>query len=119
MEKVLGFFSPFFICIFIFILNALLPGRWVTGYVVKTGSTEKLRYRLNGLLVLAVVLIVWITLCYSGVLAWDWLYKYRWYTLAGAVTFGLIFSFAIILPFPAIKKSFLADFYLGRLENPQ
>jgi protein-S-isoprenylcysteine O-methyltransferase Ste14 len=119
MEKVFGFFSPFFIYILIFILNALLPGRWVTGYVIKTGSTEKLKYRLNGLLVLAVVLITWIIFCYSGILDWDWLYTYRWYTLAGAITFGLIFSFAIVLPFPAVKKSFLADFYLGRLENPQ
>ena len=119
MEKVFGFFSPFFIYIFIFILNVLLPGRWVTGYVTKSGSTEKLKYRLNGLLVLAVVLITWTILCYSGVLDWDWLYEFRWYALAGAITFGLIFSFAIVLPFPAVKKSFLADFYLGRLENPQ
>jgi len=59
MEKVFGFFSPFVIYIFVFILNALLPGRWVTGYVTKTGSTEKLKYRLNGLLVLAAVLITW------------------------------------------------------------
>jgi delta14-sterol reductase len=119
MEKASGFFTPFFIYIFIFILNALLPGRWVTGYVNKAGSGEKLKYRLNGLLVLAVVLIIWIISCYSGVLDWEWLYKCRWFSLAGAITFGLIFSFAIVLPSPAIKKSFLADFYLGRLENPQ
>ncbi|MCJ7820206.1 MAG: hypothetical protein MUP53_03295, partial [Bacteroidales bacterium] len=114
MEKIFGFFLPFFTYIFIFILNVLLPGRWVTGYVNRPGSTEKLKYRLNGLLVLAVVLVTWIILCYTGVMDWDWLYKYRWYTLAGAVTFGLIFSFAIVLPFPAVKKSFFTDFYLGR-----
>jgi protein-S-isoprenylcysteine O-methyltransferase Ste14 len=119
MEKVFGFFSPFFIYIFIFILNAILPGRWVTGYVSKPDSSEKLKYRLNGLLVLFVVLITWIILCYTGVLEWDWLYQYRWHSLAGAITFGVIFSYAIVLPFPAIKRSFLADFYLGRLENPQ
>jgi protein-S-isoprenylcysteine O-methyltransferase Ste14 len=50
---------------------------------------------------------------------WDWLYMYRWQGLAGAITFGIIFSFAIVLPYPAVKKSFLVDFYLGRLENPQ
>jgi delta14-sterol reductase len=43
----------------------------------------------------------------------------RWYSLAGAITFGLVFSLAIVLPFPAVKRSFLADFFFGRLENPQ
>jgi protein-S-isoprenylcysteine O-methyltransferase Ste14 len=119
MEKIFGFFAPFLIYIFIFILNALLPGRWVTGYITRPGSQEKLRYRLNGLLVLAAVLITLIILQYSGIIAWDWLYNIRWYSLAGAITFGLIFSFAIVLPFPAVRKSFVADFYLGRLENPQ
>jgi hypothetical protein len=70
MEKVFGFFAPFFIYIFIFILNAILPGRWVTGYVSKPGSSEKLRYRLNGLLVLFVVLLTWIILCYTDVMDW-------------------------------------------------
>jgi protein-S-isoprenylcysteine O-methyltransferase Ste14 len=119
MEKVFGFFAPFLIYIFIFILNVLLPGRWVNGYITRPGSSEKLRYRLNGLLVLAAVLITLIILQYSGIIAWDWLYNIRWYSLAGAITFGLIFSFAVVLPFPAVRKSFVADFYLGRLENPQ
>jgi delta14-sterol reductase len=119
MEKIIGFLSPAFIYAFIFILNALLPGRWVIGYVTKTGTDEKLKYRLNGLLVLFTVVASWALLCKYGVLNWDWLYSIRWYSLAGAVTFGLIFSFALVLPYSPIKKSFLADFYLGRLENPQ
>jgi len=39
--------------------------------------------------------------------------------LSGAAVLGLIFSFAIVLPYPPVKKSFLADFFLGRLDNPQ
>src|SRR5690606_13699856 len=35
------------------------------------------------------------------------------------VVTGLVFSFAIVLPHPPVRKFFLADFYLGRLENPQ
>jgi delta14-sterol reductase len=58
-------------------------------------------------------------MCYFDVLKWDWLYQYRWYSLFGAITFGLIFSLIIVLPYPAVKKSVFADFYLGRLENPQ
>ena len=119
MEKVLGFSTPFLVYLFIFILNSILPGRWVVGYATKTNSTEKLHYRLNGILVLFTVVVIWFSLCYFNILPWDWLYTYRWYGLAGAVTFGIIFSLAIVLPYPKVKDSFLADFYLGRLENPQ
>jgi protein-S-isoprenylcysteine O-methyltransferase Ste14 len=119
MEKLIGFFSPLMVYIFIFVLNAVLPGRWVVGYVNKKNSDEKLRYRLNGLLVLIVVIFTWVLLCYFGFLSWDWFYQYRWYALAGAIFWGLIFSFALILPYPAVRKFFLADFFLGRLENPQ
>lgn len=119
MDKLLGFFTPVIIYLFITVLNFHLPGRWVTGYVTKAGTDEKLRYRLNGLLVLATTIIAWGLLCYSGIMPWDWLYQYRWYALAGAVVSGLVFSFVLVLPYPAVKKSFLADFYLGRLMNPQ
>jgi len=119
MDKLAGFLAPIIVYIFIFILNAVLPGRRVTGYVTRPGTTEKLKYRLNGLLVLVTVVLVWAMICYSGVLNWDWLYLYRWYSLSGAVAFGLLFSVVIVVPYPAVKKLFLADFFFGRLENPQ
>jgi delta14-sterol reductase len=96
-----------------------LPGRWVTGYALKEGTNEKLNYRLNGILVLFVTTGTWFLLCFTGVLRWDWLYLYRWYALAGAFTIGIIFTLWIVLPYPSVKKSTLADLYLGRLENPQ
>src|SRR5580658_10782105 len=113
MDKVTGFLAPPLIYILIFILNIIVPGRWVRGYATKTNSSEKLRYRLNGLPILFIVVLSWFFLCRSGYIAWDWLYLYRWYGLAGAVIFGLIFSLAIVIPYPAVKSSFLADFYLG------
>jgi len=119
MENVLGFLAPIIIYAVIFMLNAILPGRWVVGYATKEGSTEKLKYHLNGLLVLIVTIACWFLLGSLKVMPWDWLYEVRWYALAGAITFGLVFSFAIVLPYPPVKKSFLADFFLGRLENPQ
>ena len=119
MENILGFLTPAIIYAYIFILNALIPGRWVTGYVTKKGSSEKLRYRLNGLLVLFTTVLSWFLLCYYGIIEWDYLFKVKEYALAGAIAIGLIFSFAIVVGKPAVKKSFLADFFLGRLENPQ
>ena len=119
MQNLLGFFAPTIIYTCILLLNIFLPGRWVTGYVTKEGSSEKLRYRLNGLLVLFTSLIIWFLLGYFGVIEWDWLYQVRWSALAGAITFGLVFSFVIVLRHPARKKNFLADFFLGRAANPQ
>jgi delta14-sterol reductase len=119
MDKVIGLLTPALIYLLIFILNIIVPGRWVVGYATRTKSTEKLRYRLNGLPILFIVVLSWFFLCRSGYIAWDWLYLYRWYGLAGAIIFGLIFSLIIVIPYPSVKSCFLADFYLGRLENPQ
>ena len=119
MTQMLGYLAPVLIYVLIFFLNALLPGRWVTGYVTREGSSEKLRYHLNGILVLFTVIILWFLAGYFKLMPWNWLYLHRWEGLVGAITFGLVFSFAIVLPNKPVKSSFLADFYLGRLENPQ
>jgi delta14-sterol reductase len=119
MENLAGYFAPVLIYVVIFVLNAVLPGRWVTGYATREGSTEKLRYRLNGLLVLVVVAGAWAVLCQYAGLPWDWLYIHRWEGLIGAVVAGLVFSLAVVAGRKAVKSSFLADFYLGRAENLQ
>ncbi|MBL0308387.1 MAG: DUF1295 domain-containing protein [Bacteroidetes bacterium] len=119
IEQIAGFMAPVLVYALIFILNALLPGRWVTGYVTKPGTEEKLKYHLNGIIVLFTVVAVWFLLGYLKLMPWDWLYLYRWEGLTGAVIFGLIFSFAFVLPNAPVKRSFLADFFLGRLKNPQ
>jgi hypothetical protein len=49
MHAILGFLAPVIIYAYIFLLNTIVPGRWVMGYVTKTGTDEKLRYPLNGL----------------------------------------------------------------------
>src|ERR1043165_8942724 len=119
MQHLPGLLTPLVIYLFIFLLNVILPGRWVTGYVTRPGSAEKLRYHLNGIPVLFTTVAAWTLLCYIGFLPWDWLYQYRWESLTGAVILGLVFSFAVVLPYKPVRASFLADFYLGRAENLQ
>jgi protein-S-isoprenylcysteine O-methyltransferase Ste14 len=119
MDKTLGFFTPILISVMIFILNALLPGRWVTGYITKTDSSDKMRYRLNGIIVFFVVILIWFLLGYFNVFPFDWLYNYIWYGLAGSFTFGVIFTLAVVLSYPSVRKSFLADIFFGRIENLQ
>lgn len=116
---IIGFFTPWVIYAIITLLHYLLPGRWVTGYVRHTDTGEKLRYHLNGRRVLILMILLWWVLGYLDWVPYDWLYTIRWESLAGAVSFGLLFTFWIVLPQPSTGKNFLADLFLGRLENPQ
>jgi protein-S-isoprenylcysteine O-methyltransferase Ste14 len=119
MDKTLGFLTPIMIFMIIFILNAILPGRWVSGYISKKYSAEKMRYHLNGIQVFLVVVLIWFLLGFLKIVPFDWLYNYRWYGLAGAFLSGLFFSLAVVLAYPPIRKSFIADLFFGRIENLQ
>jgi hypothetical protein len=102
----------------VLLLHVILPGRWVEGYVFDAAG-RRLRYRLNGLLVFAVVVGGYLALAASGAIPWDFFYLHRVSMLATAFVVGLAFTLAIVLPGPRTDKSWLADLYLGRFENPQ
>ncbi|HYC57025.1 MAG TPA: DUF1295 domain-containing protein [Candidatus Binatia bacterium] len=115
-----AFLWPLLIYAFILGLHLIVPGRWVTGYVVDKVTGERLRYRLNGLRVLVITIAAWALACQLGVLAWDAFYVHRWDMAAGACALGLVFTLAIVLPAPKVAgKSLLEELYLGRWENPQ
>ena len=102
---------------FVLALHLLVPGRWVDGYVTGPDG-NKLRYRLNGLRVYGLTVASWAGLCASGLLPWDAFYVHRWEMLVSACALGLVFAAVIVFRAPPVK-GVLADFYLGRLENPQ
>lgn len=119
MEKIMGFLAPVVIMAVIFILNASLPGRWVSGYITRPGSIEKMRYHLNGILVFLVMVAFWVLLGITDTVPYDYLYHHRWHGLAGACILGVIFTFILVLPRKAVRKSFAADLFFGRIENLQ
>lgn len=119
MKPLLGFLTPWIVYALITLLHYLLPGKWVTGYVRGKETGELLRYRLNGRLVLFVSLALWYLLGYFEILPFDWLYQVRWFSLAGAFTFGILYTLYVVLPHSSTGKSLFADIYLGRLDNPQ
>jgi hypothetical protein len=80
-----GFFAPWIIYAVMLGLHLVLPARKVVGYVSDPATGEPLRYRLNGLLVLLAVVVLWVVTAATGVLAWDWLYAHRWSGLIGAL----------------------------------
>jgi protein-S-isoprenylcysteine O-methyltransferase Ste14 len=118
-EIVAGFFAPWIAYALMLLLHAALPARTVDGYVRDARTGRPLRYRLNGPLVLAVMVGLWAIAGALGLMPWDWLYTHRWTGLAGSCTLGLVVSLAMVLAAPSGGKPFLLELYKGRLENPQ
>ena len=114
----LGFLAPWIVYAAVLALHILLPARQVPGYV-RGADGRPLRYRLNGSLVLVVVLAIYAALAHLGVIGWDFFWEHRWEGLAGACTLGLLFTLAIVLGAPGTGRSLAADLFLGRRENPQ
>lgn len=102
----------------VFVLHLVVPGRRVVGYVRDEATGEPLRYRLNGVRVMALVVALYAIAGATGACAWDYLYVHRWEALATACALGLAFTLAIVLP-ARPRRGLLADLYLGRLANPQ
>ena len=101
-------------------LNLAVPGRWVDGYVVDQATGKPLRYRLNGLRVFGLLICAWAGACWRGWLQWGGFYDHRWELLAGACGLGLAFTGVIVLSAPPTAgRTWLAQLYFGRRENPQ
>ena len=72
-EAIWGFLTPLVAFVAFFVLQLVLPGRRLPGYVINPDTGEPRSYRLNGLLVFAVVVIVWY-LELTG-MPRDWFYR--------------------------------------------
>ena len=118
-ELLPGFFTPWLIYAGVLALHLLLPARCVVGYVRDERGGDRLRYRLNGPLVLAVSIVAWLAAGYSGLMPWDWLWTHRWSGAAGALVLGLLASAAVVMTASSRGGSFLAEFYFGRRANPR
>ena len=90
-EATLGFFTPLAILAVFFLAQVILPGRWVPGHVINRETGEPRNYRLNGILVFLVALIVW-ALELTG-MPRDWFYRSSIYAVAGGTVFTTIFTF--------------------------
>ena len=97
-EAVAGFFTPLAIFAVFFLAQLILPARRVPGYVVDPATGEPRRYRLNGLLVFAIALIVWATEI-TG-MPRDWFYRSSIYAVAGGTLFTAIFTIAAVFSQP-------------------
>ena len=94
-EAIAGFFTPLAVFAAFFLAQLILPGRRVAGYVVNPETGEPRNYRLNGILVFAIAVIVW-AFELTG-MPRDWFYRSSIYAVAGGTVFCLIFSILAML----------------------
>ena len=117
-EAIAGFLTPLVIFAAFFLLQLLLPGRRVTGYVTNPETGEPRNYKLNGIIVFVIAVAVWATEI-TG-MPRDWFYRSAIYAVAGGTVLCVIFSLWAVFSQPEgrIKNRFVA-FWEGRsLELP-
>ena len=117
-EAIWGFLTPLFVFIAFFVVQLILPGRRVPGYVVDSETGEPRSYRLNGILVFAVAMIVWVF--EIGGLPRDWFYRSSAYAVAGGTVLAIIMTSIAVFSQPEgkVKNPFLA-WWFGRAQEIQ
>ena len=115
-EAIAGFFTPLAIFAVFFVLQLVLPGRWVPGYVVNPETGEPRKYRLNGILVFVIAVVVW-AFELTG-MPREWFYRSSIYAVVGGTVFAAILTVIAVYSQPRTKQSsFIGDLWLGRAQE--
>ena len=101
MEAVAGFFTPLGIFAVFFVAHVVLPAIRVPGYVINPETGEPRNYRLNGILVYVIALVVW-WFELTG-MPREWFYESSLYAVAGGTVFTLIFSVIAVFSQPQVR----------------
>ena len=112
-EMVLGFLTPLFIFAAFFLAQVLLPGIRVPGYAIDPQTGEPRNYRLNGLLVYVLAVVVW-AVEFAG-LPRDWFYRSSLYAVAGGTGLcAVIAVFAVFSQPRGEARNPLSGLWVGR-----
>ena len=112
-EAIAGFFTPLAIFAVFALAQIILPARRVPGYVIDRETGQPRNYRLNGLLVFVIAVIVWATEV-TG-MPRDWFYRSSVYAVVGGTVFTTIFAIVAVFSLPqGAEKNPIAAFWTGR-----
>ena len=112
-EAIAGFFAPPVIFAVFFLAQIILPARRVPGYVINPETGAPRNYRLNGLPVFIIALVVW-AFELTG-MPRDWFYRSSIYAVAGGTVVATILTVIAVFSQPRgkVKNPFLA-LWFGR-----
>ena len=115
-EAIAGFFTPLVIFAAVFLAQLILPGRRVPGYVINPKTGKPRNYRLNGILVFAIALIVWALELFG--MPRDWFYRSSIFAVAGGTLFATIFAILAVFSQPQGKiKNPIFALWVGRAQE--
>ncbi len=117
-EAILGFFTPLASFAVFAVAQIVLPGRRVPGYVINQETGQPRNYRLNGLLVFAVALLVWGFAFEPMGIPRDWFYRTSIFAVLGGTVFTLIIAIPAVFSQPVgeVKNPLLA-LWFGRAQE--
>ena len=112
-EAIAGFFTPLALFAVFALAQTILPARRVPGYVIDPETGQPRNYRLNGILVFALAIIVWATEV-TG-MPRDWFYRSSVYAVAGGTVFTTIFALVAVFSLPQGEQTNpIAALWTGR-----
>ncbi len=114
-EAIAGFFTPLAVFAAFFLAQTILPARRVPGYVINPETGEPRQYRLNGLLVFVIAVLVWAFAFEPMGISRDWFYRSSVYAVAGGTVFTAVFAVIAVFSQPQGKnKNPIAALWTGR-----
>ena len=115
-EAIAGFLTPLAVFAAFFLAQLILPARRVPGYVIDKKTGEPRNYRLNGVLVFVVALLVW-WFELTG-MPRDWFFRSAIYAVGGGTFFSVIFAAIAVFGQPGdAAKNPIAEFWTGRVRE--
>ncbi len=114
-EAIAGFFTPLAVFAAFFLAQIILPARRVPGYVINPDTGQPRQYRLNGLLVFIIAILVWAFAFEPIGISRDWFYRSSIYAVAGGTVFTTIFAIIAVFSQPQGKnRNPIAALWTGR-----
>ncbi|MYE86833.1 MAG: ergosterol biosynthesis protein [Gammaproteobacteria bacterium] len=116
-QAIAAFLTPTAVFAILLVLHGLLPARRVEGHPRAGTGGQPDRYRLNGLLVFAVALLIW-WFEWTGAPC-EWLWTAKWHLISGGLALSVALTAWMVLRAPADDRSALVQWLEGRSRNAQ
>ena len=114
-EAALAFATPFVIFAMLLALHVVVPAWKVAGYIKDDVTGNPVQYRLNGIVVFAIALLIW-GLELTGY-SLDWLWRGQYWSIFGAFLLSIVVTLYCVFREAPDGKGALSSFWLGRKLN--